>query len=324
MIGKPIKGKSFGGCVRYLLEKPDAKIVSAEGVRIQDVKSMTQDFNLQRKLRPGLGKAVGHLVLSWSKEDLPKLNDEVMIVIAHEYMKKMGIANTQCLIVRHHDRDHPHLHIVYNRVNNSGKTITDRSDYQRNIKACKEITLKYGYHLGEGKDLVNREALKGKEKLKYELYDGIKTALKQSASWKGFENELNAKGIAITYKYRSGTNEVQGLSFEKDDLKMKGSSVDRSFSFANLDRQLNRNYKVAQYHEALAAKKPSLANQIREAIKVDIRSDQHFSHNKGESLIDILFRNEFVPAQSDPIGNAEKRRKKRKQHNVEQSQVINR
>lgn len=324
MIGKPITGKSFGGCVRYLLEKPEAKIISAEGVRIQDAKSITQDFNLQRKLRPGLGKAVGHLVLSWSKEDLPKLSDEVMTARAQEYMKKMGIADTQYLIVRHQDRKHPHLHIVYNRVDNSGQTITDRNDYQRNIKACKEITLKYGYHLGEGKDLVNRQALKGKEKLKYELYDGIKSALKQSLNWKEFEKKLNVKGIAIAYKYRSGTNEVQGLSFEKGDLKMKGSSVDRSFSFANLDRQLERNYQVKQYHEALVANKPSLADQLREAIKLDVRSDQHYSHNKGESLLDVLFRSEFIPAQSDQAGDADKRRRKRKKHEAEQAQRISR
>ncbi|CAM4253349.1 Relaxase/Mobilisation nuclease domain-containing protein [Pedobacter westerhofensis] len=324
MIGKPITGKSFGGCVRYLLDKPNAKIISAEDIRTKDAKSITQDFNLQRKLRPGLGKAVGHLVLSWSKEDLPKLSDEVMIARAQEYMKKMGIANTQYLVVRHQDREHPHVHIVYNRVNNSGQTITDKNDYLRNIKVCKEITLKYGYHLGEGKDLVNRQALKGKEKLKYELYDGIKTALKQSTSWKGFENKLNVKGIAIAYKYRSGTKEVQGLSFEKGNLKMKGSSVDRIFSFANLDSQLNRNYQVKQYHEALVANKPSLADQLREAIKLDIQSDQHFSHDKGESLLDILFRSGFVPAQSDPVGDAEKRRRKRKQHEAEQSQGVSR
>ncbi|TKC07507.1 relaxase/mobilization nuclease domain-containing protein [Pedobacter frigoris] len=324
MIGKPITGKSFGGCVRYLLDKPDAKILSAEGVRIQDAKSITQDFNLQRKLRPGLGKAVGHLVLSWSKEDLPKLNDEQMVARAQEYMKKMGIANTQCLIVRHHDREHPHLHIVYNRVDNSGQTITDKNDYQRNIKACKDITLKYGYHLGEGKELVNRLALKGKESLKYELYDSIKSALKQSISWKGFESKLNAKGIAVAYKYRSGTNEVQGISFEKGTLKMKGSSVDRSFSFAQLDRQLDRNYQVKQYQEALAANRPSLADQLREAIRIDVQAEHQHSHDRGESLLDILFRSEFIPAQSDPIGDADKRRRKRKKHETEQSQGVTR
>ena len=58
MIGKPITGKSFGGCVRYVLDKKDATVLHGEGVRLHDTRSITQDFNLQRKTRPELGKAV--------------------------------------------------------------------------------------------------------------------------------------------------------------------------------------------------------------------------------------------------------------------------
>ncbi|MDB5285470.1 MAG: Relaxase [Mucilaginibacter sp.] len=62
-----------------------------------------QDFNLQRQMRPDLGKAVGHLVLSWSKEDLLKLSDDIMVERAKEYMDKVGIYNTQYVVVRHSD-----------------------------------------------------------------------------------------------------------------------------------------------------------------------------------------------------------------------------
>ena len=323
MIGKPITGKSFGGCVRYLLEKPEAKIISAEGVRIQDAKSITQGFNLQRKLRPGLGKAVGHLVLSWSREDLPKLNDEVMLARANEYMKKMGITGTQCLIVRHHDRQHPHLHIVYNRVDNSGKTITDKNDYTRNIKACKEITLKYGYHLGEGKDLVNRQALKGKEKLRHELYDAIKSALKHSVDWKGFENRLKLKDVGVDFKYRSGTSEVQGISFEKGNLKMKGSSIDRSFSYTKLEAQLNRNYERKQEHHSERINSGSSHSTHKESSFLDL-SLQHHGRSIAASVVDMLFPDEYVPIQADPAGDAEKRRRKRKKYEAEQSQGYSR
>ncbi len=94
-MGKPITGRSFGGCVRYVVDKPEAKILSEDGVRMQNASSIIQDFNLQRKMRPELGKAVGHLVLSWSKEDLLKLSDDIMVERAREYMEKVGIRNTQ-------------------------------------------------------------------------------------------------------------------------------------------------------------------------------------------------------------------------------------
>jgi hypothetical protein len=320
MMGKPITGRSFGGCIRYIVDRQEAKILAAEGVRMQNASTLTHDFNLQRKMRPELGKAVGHLVLSWSKVDLFKLSDEIMVERAKEYMEKVGIRNTQYVIVRHSDRDHPHLHLVYNRVDNNGKTITDKNNFARNIKACKEITLKYGYHLGEGKDLVNRQALKGKEKIRYELYDAIKVAMKTATTWKGMEAELAKQGIGIAYKLRSGTKEVQGISFEKGDIKMKGSAIDRSLSYAKIDATLSRNQHVQLYHAALKANEPLVASQLREAIRQSVQTEHGHSPDGGKALLQILLEPQFVGAAPDPMGDADIARRKRKKHEAEQSQ----
>ncbi|MEB0280333.1 relaxase/mobilization nuclease domain-containing protein, partial [Mucilaginibacter sp. 5C4] len=118
MIGKVITGRSFGGCIRYVVQKHDAVVLDAAGVRMQQVNQIINDFNLQRKYNPNLGKAVGHIALSWSVNDAAKLNDEVMVNLAKEYLQKMKIQDTQYLIVKHKDKDHPHIHIVYNRVSN--------------------------------------------------------------------------------------------------------------------------------------------------------------------------------------------------------------
>jgi hypothetical protein len=320
MMGKPITGRSFGGCIRYVVDKQEAKILAAEGVRMQNASTLAHDFNLQRKMRPELGKAVGHLVLSWSKEDLSKLSDEIMVERAKEYMEKVGIRNTQYVIVRHSDRDHPHLHLVYNRVDNNGKTITDKNNFAKNVKACKEITLKHGYHLGEGKDLVNRQALKGKEKIRYELYDAIKAAMKTATTWKGMEAELAKQGIGIAYKFRSGTKEVQGISFEKGDIKMKGSAIDRSLSYAKIDATLNRNQHVHLYHAAVKANEPLVASQLREAIRQSVQAEYHHSPDGGKGLLQILLEPQFAGATPDPIGDADIARRKRKKHEAEQSQ----
>src|SRR5471030_152544 len=124
MIGKiPKTGKSFGGCIQYNVLKKQAVILEADGVRIDKIAHTIADFNMQRKMNPGLGQAVGHIALNWSANDAPKLTDELMVSIAKEYLQKMKIQDTQVLIIRHRDKEHPHVHIVYNRVNNDGKTI---------------------------------------------------------------------------------------------------------------------------------------------------------------------------------------------------------
>ncbi len=320
MMGKAVTGKSFGGCIRYIVDKPEAKILTAEGVRMQNAATLTDDFNLQRKMRPELGKAVGHLVLSWSKEDLNKLSDEVMLDRAKEYMKKMGIRDTQYVVVRHSDREHPHLHIVYNRVNNKGQTISNYNDYVRNVKACKEITLKHGYHLGEGKQQVNRQALKGKDQIKYEFHDAIKLALKTAINWKQLEWTLKKQGIGIEFKFKSGTSEVQGISFEKGDTKMKGSAIDRSLSYSKIDAALNRNLHVEQYHAATQAQQLSLADKLRETIRQEVQVEHSHSPNLVSGILDALLKPQFTPAEPDPVGDAEIARRKRKQHEAEHSQ----
>jgi hypothetical protein len=320
MMGKPITGRSFGGCVRYVVNKPEAKILSVEGVRMQNASAIIHDFNLQRKMRPELGKAVGHLVLSWSKEDSAKLSDDIMIERAKEYMKKVGIRDTQYVVVRHSDRAHPHLHLIYNRVDNNGKTISDKNNFAKNVKACKEITLKYGYHLGEGKDLVNRQALKGKEKIRYELYDAIKAGMKTATNWKQLEAQLARQGITIAYKFRSGTNEVQGISFEKGNIKMKGSDVDRSLSFARIDATLNRNEQVQQYHTAREANQPLVANQLCESIRKSVQAEYSHNPSAGKGILEVLLEPQFVAGPPDPIGDADLARRKRKKYEAEHSQ----
>lgn len=319
MIGKPITGKSFGGCVRYIVDKQQATILSAEGVRMQNAESIIKDFNLQRSMRPGLGKAVGHIVLSWSKEDLPKLSDLVMAERAKEYMQRMMIPDTQYIVVRHSDRQHPHIHIIYNRVDNNGRTISDRNNYQRNMKACKEMTLKYGYHLGQGKDRVNRQALRGKEKLRYELYDAIRSAVKQSTNWKTLEANLQKQGIAIQYKSNSRTSEVQGVWFEKENIKLKGSAIDRAFSYHNLHERLKRNHFFQQQH---IIQEPAKRSFLEEHLEERERRKSH----EGENMLEVLLKPSFAHTEPDPAGDAEKRRRKRKrqEQHYEHTHGINR
>lgn len=238
MIGKVMTGKSFSGCVRYVVQKPEATVLDSDGIRTDTVPAMVADFNLQRKLNPELEKAVGHIALNWSVHDKAKLSDQVMVERAKEYMTQMQIQNTQYLVVLHRDREHPHVHIVYNRVNYEGKTITDKFQHRRNAQVCRELTQRHGYYLAPGKGEVNRQRLKGADKARYELHDAIRQALPKARTWQELESLLRGKGISIDYKYKRGTEQVQGISFRLGELSFKGASVDRSLSYGAISKQL--------------------------------------------------------------------------------------
>ncbi|SEB22351.1 relaxase/mobilization nuclease domain-containing protein [Pedobacter hartonius] len=244
MIGKVVIGKSFGGCVRYVVQKQDAQVLYGEGLRIENTDTMTHDLNMQRKINPALGNAVGHISLNWSAKDKDKLTPEIMLATAQEYLAKMKIRDTQVLIVQHKDRNHPHLHIIYNRVNNEGKTVSDQYQYKRNLQVCKELTVSQGFHLATGKAQVNREQLKGADKTKYQLYDMISKAIPMAKNWEQFEKILAKDNVSIQFKYKCTTDQVQGVSFGLNKQTFKGSEIDRSFSFGKLDARLNLGQQI--------------------------------------------------------------------------------
>ncbi len=176
MIGKLKKGSSFGGCIRYVTGKDEAKIIASDGVLLGTNAEITQSFELQRQLNPRIKKPVGHIALSFKPEDKPRLTDEFMAKIALEYMQMMGITDTQFIIVRHHNTDNPHCHIVYNRINNEGKLISDRNDYRRNEQVTKALKSKYGLTYGTDKSNTNTRKLRNAERAKYEIHNAVKDA----------------------------------------------------------------------------------------------------------------------------------------------------
>ena len=239
MIGKLKKGSSFGGCIRYVTGKDEAKIIASDGVLLGTNAEITQSFELQRQLNPRIKKPVGHIALSFKPEDKPRLTDEFMAKIAIEYMQMMGITDTQFIIVRHHNTDNPHCHIVYNRINNAGKLISDRNDYRRNEQVTKALKSRYGLTYGTDKSKTNTRKLRNAERAKYEIHNVVKDVLKAAGSWQKFKNELAKQGVhlELVYKDKEQTK-VKGIRFCKDGYSFKGTQISRDYSFGKLNARL--------------------------------------------------------------------------------------
>ena len=246
MIGKIIAGASFAGTVGYVM-KEQSRVLAAEGITPPDVREMAQDFKDQTLLNPRIKNAVGHISLSFSPKDAPRMTDSLMRDIAKEYMQRMGITDTQYLLVRHLDQPHPHCHLVYNRVSNDGQTISDKNIKIRNAKVCRALTEKYRLYLAPDKESVRLERLREPDK-----YGAIKAALPQSRSWGELEKHLKAQGISVRYKYCGSTNQKQGVLFSKNGFEFSGSKIDRQFSYSKLDRHFTHIQQQSQRRGTLA------------------------------------------------------------------------
>ena len=239
MIGKLKKGTSFGGCIRYVTGKDEAKILASDGVLLGTNTEMAQSFELQRQLNPRIKKPVGHIALSFKPEDKPRLTDEFMAKIALEYMQMMGITDTQFIIVRHHNTDNPHCHIVYNRINNESKLLSDRNDYRRNEQVTKALKSKYGLTYGTDKSNTNTRKLRNAERAKYEIHNAVKDALKMVDSWEKLRSELAKRGVRLELVYKDKERtKVQGIRFSKDGYSFKGTQISRDYSFGKLNARL--------------------------------------------------------------------------------------
>ena len=264
MVGKVISGSSFSGTVGYVM-KEESRILEAEGIMPPEVKDMVQDFKDQTLLNPRLKNTVGHISLSFSPKDAPRMTDALMTQIAKEYMQKMGITNTQYLLVRHLDQPHPHYHLVCNRVGNNGQTISDKNIKIRNAKVCRELTEKYGLYLAPGKDDVRRERLREPDKTRYEIYDAIKGCLPKCKSWNELEGKLKEQGIGVRYKYCGNTDRKQGVLFSKNGFEFSGSKIDRTFSFTKLDNRFNHIQQQTQHRATLVGNLSAAASNYRSA-----------------------------------------------------------
>lgn len=242
MIAKIVKGSSFKGVVNYILDKEkDAKILVCDGLFAENRDTIVMSFEAQSKMNPRVMKPVGHISLAFHKEDEHRLTDHAMAGIALEYLKEIGITDTQVLIVRHFDKEHPHVHIAFNRIANNGRTISDRNERIRSARICKELTRKYNLYFASGKERVKQHRLKEPDKTKYGLYSILKSEVSRCGNWNILAANLKKQGVEMWFKHKGNSDEVQGVVFTMNGYSFSGSKIDRRFSYSKIDAALERN-----------------------------------------------------------------------------------
>ena len=236
--------------------------------------------------------------------DAPKLTDGKMIQLAQEYMREMKITDTQYIIVRHQDREHPHVHIVFNRIDNNGKTISDRNDMYRNEQVCKKLKAKHGLYFAKGKEHVKQHRLREPDKSKYEIYNAVKNESGKSKNWQQLQGRLAEKGITIQFKYKGQTSEIQGISFSKGEYTFKGSEIDRSFSFSKLDKCFGDvGLNTAGNNRQI------VSAPVQEPAQTPGKADSPLLAGLGG-----LFSAPSSPADETPDNPGERKKKKKKRH----------
>ncbi len=305
MISKVVIGNGFYGACRYVcMDQKRAVVLETGGVRNYHYKLMADDFETQQQFRPSLRKAVFHGILSFYPGE--KISDEIMVEIARKYLAELMINNTQYAITKHTDKDHQHLHILANLVNNNGETIKDNWIGLRGKKAAQTLTLQYNLKIAEGKNLdkIHLENLNEREASRYTIYQAILQTIPLCKNFDELKQNLQKQNIETLYKYKGKTTELQGISFKTGEYKFKGSKIDRKFSIKNLEKQINQNniqLKTASQNHTFSGNKFSLKEKHKPIIEL----------HKEKSLLEEFIKPEKAFEQL-PYELIKKQKKKRR------------
>ena len=263
MIAKIKTRADFGGIVNYANDqknkKKSAKLLAHEGVCAINNKTIADSFQIQASMRPKVKSPVKHVSLAFSPQDSIHFpNDEkgnaLMVEIAKKWMEQMGIRNTQYIITRHHDTEHPHCHIVFNRIDNDGNLISDSNERIRNAKVCRALTKEYKlYFAPKNSKARNKSRLRPYQLHKYNLRSSTLDALAASCSWHDFFRMLKEKGIDVRFNRAENSDNIRGISFCMDEFSIAGSKLDSDLSFNRLCATLGNVAKelIVQPHQAI-------------------------------------------------------------------------
>ena len=244
MIAKIKTRVDFGGIVNYANDQKNKKkcatLLAHEGVCAINNKLIADSFSLQASMRPKVKSPVKHISLAFSQQDIDRFpdneeGDALMVEIAKKWMEQMGIHNTQYIIARHHDTEHPHCHLVFNRIDNDGNLISDSNERIRNAKVCRTLTKEYSlYFAPKNSKARNKSRLRPHQLRKYNLRFSVLDALAASRSWNDFFSALKSQGIDVRLNRAENSDKIRGISFCQDEYSIAGSKLDRDLSFNSL------------------------------------------------------------------------------------------
>ena len=265
MIAKIKTRADFGGIVNYANDQKNKKksaiLLAHEGVCAINNKTIADSFQVQASMRPKVKSPVKHVSLAFSPQDTIRFPDDekgnaLMVEIAKKWMEQMGIRNTQYIIARHHDTEHPHCHIVFNRIDNDGNLISDSNERIRNVKVCRALTKEYKlYFAPKNSKARNKSRLRPHQLRKYNLRSSILDALAVSRSWHDFFRILKEKGIDVRFNHAENSDKIRGISFCMDEFSIAGSKLDSDLSFNCLCETLGNvaTELIVQPHQAIVS-----------------------------------------------------------------------
>ncbi|MER0441570.1 relaxase/mobilization nuclease domain-containing protein [Emticicia sp. W12TSBA100-4] len=258
MIGKAQKGSRASGILNYCyyekeeLSKKDLEKMSLDDVRGEiiyaqnvaldtladgrfDMEYLAQQFKDCAAMNSRLKDYIWHQTFSFPEHEDP--SQEQLEKLVMEFSKDFGFEENNLVVFKHMDKNHPHIHIVGNRINVKGVTTAkDSFSHLRTGDFCRKMELKLGLTI-----VPNMKALLPVEERKNafsqsKLADSIRAKIDKRIPYvktlEGLKKSLAQDGVKMYIG--------RGVSFldKKTGASLKGSELGREYSLMNLEKRL--------------------------------------------------------------------------------------
>ncbi len=232
MIGK---GKSIAhasNAIDYAMNKENAIEIDRNMVVGESGKEISNEFKIFQELNSRCEKNSFSFVVSPSIEDGKELTKSDYKKITQDFLKELNLKNNQYISFLHRDKDHFHLHIFTNRIDEIGKAKKDNYIGKKAQKAAERIAK--DRHLIVAKDIqIEKEA-----KLRHVIEKAHSKVLKNKPkNIQEYASLMKQHGIKTHLKH-ANNGKLVGIKFQIGELTIKGSAVNKLMSAMNLQKTI--------------------------------------------------------------------------------------
>ena len=138
--------------LKYMLNKKEAEVIDTN-LAGNKANEFNEQFLATKSIKPELKNPCAHLILSIANNtnNRESLSNEQWTSVARRYLqeleylpKEQNVVPSQYVTVRHHDREHEHLHIITSQIRFDGSKVNDSFDYFKAQTATRLIAHEMG------------------------------------------------------------------------------------------------------------------------------------------------------------------------------------
>ena len=244
-------------------------------------------------------KPILHISLNPTLDD--NLTDSQFADLARAYMQKMGYGNQPYIVYLHEDIDRRHIHIVSTCVNENGEKIDDTYEWNRSMKACRELEQMFGLkQIADKRRELLEPYLKKADYTRGDIKQQVSNILKSVFTSYRFQSfgEYSAMLSCFNIEAKQVKGEFDGKPYSgiiytmTDDngkpicTPIKSSLIGKRFGFEGVEK------RIAYNAQEFRAKRwqPKIRNDVALAMHGSRGNREEFVRLLGSKGIDVVFR----------------------------------